>query len=133
MATWAEPERVPFAALPMSVIRKHVELPVPPPGAPGIFAFSDPKRLRATLEEAGFEDVAVEDVYVPMLDVESGAAFWEIMRELAGPISAVIRQLPEDTQRAVEKAIGEAAETLREGDVVRVGGVSWVACGKKAG
>lgn len=133
VATWAEPERTPFASLPLSVIRQHVDVPVPPPTAPGIFAFSDPERLRAALHDAGFDEVTVEEVGVPMLEVESGAAFWEVMREIAGPITALIRQLPEDTQRAVEKAIGDAAETLRDGDKVRVGGVSWVASGRKAG
>jgi len=133
VATWAEPERTPFASLPLSVIKQHVDVPMPPPSAPGIFAFSDPERLRAALQDAGFDEVTVEEVDVPMVEVESGAAFWEVMRELAGPITALIRQLPEDTQTAVEKAIGDAAETLRDGDRVRVGGVSWVASGKRAG
>ena len=133
VATWAEPERVPFASLPLSVIKQHVDVPTPPPGAPGIFAFSDPERLRSAMQNAGFDEVTVEEVDVPMLEVDSGAAFWEVMRELAGPITALIRGLPEDTQRAVEEAIGKAAETLRDGDKVRLGGVSWVASGRKAG
>ncbi len=133
VATWAEPERVPFASLPLSVIRQHVDVPTPPPGAPGIFAFADRERLRSAMQEAGFDEVTVEEVDVPMVEVDSGAAYWQVMRELAGPITALLRTLPEDTQRAVEEAIGQAAEARREGDKVRVGGVSWVASGRKAG
>ncbi len=133
VATWAEPERVPFASLPLGVIRQHVDVPTPPPGAPGIFAFADPERLRSALQDAGFAEVTVDEVDVPMLEVDSGAAYWEVMRELAGPITALLRSLPEDTRRAVEAAIAEAADRLRDGDTLRIGGVSWVAGGRKAG
>jgi len=133
VATWAEPERVPFASLPLAVIRQHADVPTPPPGTPGIFALSDPELLRSVLQDAGFDEVTVEEVDVPMLEVDSGADYWEVMRELAGPIAAVFRGLPEDTQRLVEESIGKAAETLRDGDRIRVGGISWVAAGSKAG
>ena len=127
VATWAEPARNPFAALPLSIVRKYIDVPAPPPNTPGIFAFADPARLRATLEQAGFSEIEVEELAVDMVEVDSGPAYWEVMSDLAGPITALIRQLPEDTQTQVAREIGEAADTLRKGDKVVVGGVTWIA------
>lgn len=131
VATWAEPARNPFAALPLSIVRRYIDVPAPPPNAPGIFAFADPARLRATLEQAGFSEIEVEELSVDMLEVDSGPAYWEVMSDLAGPITALMRQLPEDTQAQVEREIGEAADALRKGDKVVVGGVTWIASARR--
>ena len=66
-----------------------------------------------------------------LLEADSGAAYWGIMRELAGPITALIQTLPEPKQAAVEEEIGQAFEALRDGDVVRAGGISLIAHGRK--
>jgi hypothetical protein len=66
-----------------------------------------------------------------MLEVDSGPAYWEVMSDLAGPITALMRQLPEDTQAQVEREIGEAADALRKGDKVVVGGVTWIASARR--
>ena len=132
VATWSAPEKNPFAALPLSVVQRHANVPAPPPDAPGIFAFADPERLKAVMEQAGFTEITVEEVHVPMMEVDSGAAYWQVMRDLAGPIVALIEQLPPETQTKVAEEIGEAAEALRDGDTVRVSGVSWVAGGTRA-
>jgi len=131
VATWAEPARNPFAALPLSIIREYIDVPAPLPNAPGIFAFADPTRLRATLEQAGFSEIELEELSVDMVEVDSGPAYWEVMSDLAGPITALIRQLPEDTQAEVVRKIGEAAEGLRKGDKVVVGGVTWIASARR--
>jgi SAM-dependent methyltransferase len=42
------------------------DLPVPPPGAPGPFALSDPDRVRRVLTSAGFVDVRLHGLTEPM-------------------------------------------------------------------
>jgi hypothetical protein len=112
-------------------VRRHVDVPPPVPGAPGIFAFADPDRLRGALEEAGFSDVTVEELPVTVMEVPSGEVFWDITQDLAGPIMALMRDLPPDRRAAIGAEVAQAAEAYREGDVVRVGGVAWIASGRK--
>lgn len=50
VAAWAEPERNPWAAIPMSILMKHADVSRPPPGAPGIFAYADSARLKGALQ-----------------------------------------------------------------------------------
>ncbi|GAA4432525.1 hypothetical protein GCM10023148_38040 [Actinokineospora soli] len=50
----------------------------PPPSAPSPFSLSDPERVTALLDEAGFEDVRLEALHEPMCfgpDVDSAYAF----------------------------------------------------------
>ncbi|MGY1709713.1 class I SAM-dependent methyltransferase [Geodermatophilus sp. SYSU D00758] len=59
-------------------------LPVPPPGAPGPFAFAAPDRARAVLTAAGFTDVELEPAAEPMWfgsDPDDATAF---VRGVAG-------------------------------------------------
>jgi SAM-dependent methyltransferase len=42
------------------------DLPLPPPGAPGPFAFADPEHVRTVLGAAGFTDVELEPVRTEM-------------------------------------------------------------------
>lgn len=61
LATAAES---PFIALPMTVAGRRAGTPLAPFEDPGMFALGDPTVLRATFEQAGFLDVAVEAVSV---------------------------------------------------------------------
>jgi SAM-dependent methyltransferase len=42
------------------------ERPLPPPDAPGPFALSDPDRIHAVLDEAGYSDVVIDPLSEPM-------------------------------------------------------------------
>jgi ubiquinone/menaquinone biosynthesis C-methylase UbiE len=129
VACWARPEQNPWASLPIAIIRRNLNAPPPPPETPGIFAFADSKRLRETLEQAGFRDVSVEMVDVIMADFDTGPTFFAFMGDLAGPIIALFKQLPADQQPRVADEIARQAAGPDGRVVLR--GVSWVATGVK--
>jgi SAM-dependent methyltransferase len=115
LACWASPEENPWASVPTAVLRRHLDLPVPPPDAPGLFAFADPERLRATIGHAGFQDVTVEKVAFTMAAFPTGAELIAYQLDLVGPIAAIFNKLP------AEKRADVTAEMARE--VEKVGGV----------
>jgi len=52
-----------WVTVPLGAVVPHVGFPaLPPPGAPGPFAFGDADVVRSLLADAGWADVAVEDV-----------------------------------------------------------------------
>ena len=61
-SVFATPERNPFVGVPSSVFIELGHLRPPPAGAPGVFAMSDPLRIRELLGEAGFEVQAIEAI-----------------------------------------------------------------------
>jgi SAM-dependent methyltransferase len=123
---WAAPEKNPWASLPLAVLKRHMEVPTPPPGAPGLFAFADPSRLRTTIEAAGFSDVQVEPVELNMCDFDKGAEYVAYTLELAGPIAVLFHQLTKEQQSQVAKEMAGEAERIGGGRVV-LPGLTWLA------
>jgi ubiquinone/menaquinone biosynthesis C-methylase UbiE len=126
LACWASPQKNPWASIPVGVLGKHVDVPTPPPGSPGLFAFADPERLRTVIEAAGFSDVRLEDVSITMADFATGDEFVRFVLDLAGPINALFMKVPEDKRDAVSREIAQAAEAA-SGGRARLAGVTWVA------
>lgn len=113
----------------MAIIRRHLNAPPPPPETPGIFAFADRGRLRGALEQAGFRDISVETVEVTMADFDTGQTFFAFINDLAGPITALFKQLPAEKQSHVIDEIARQAAGP-DGRVV-LKGVTWVAAAAK--
>jgi ubiquinone/menaquinone biosynthesis C-methylase UbiE len=107
---WTEAANNPFVTVPLGVLKRHMEVPTPPAGAPGIFALASADRLREIFTEAGFRDIAIEQVTIPMADFATGAEYDEFIRELAGPVASLFVQLPADKQAIVKKEIAREAE-----------------------
>jgi len=110
ISVWTEAANNPFVTVPLGVLKRHMDIPAPPLGAPGIFALADPDRLRAIFAEAGFSDVTIEQVSLPMADFSTGAEYDVFIRELAGPVASLFAQLPADTQTIVKQEIAREAE-----------------------
>jgi len=132
LACWAGPELNPWVTVAMAAVGRHLELPTPPPGAPGIFAFADRARLVATIEAAGFHDVRVEPLEGVGLDFATGADYFTFTSEIAGPLAGLLAQLDPAKQAIVAREIAADAEKASKvlGRVV-LPGVTWVAWGTK--
>ena len=106
-----------------------MDVPVPPPGSPGLFAFADGARLRTTLEHAGFTDVKVDELEFVMSEFDDGKSYFDFTMELAGPIAMLIAQLPSDKLPLVRAEIEREAAESAAGKV-RLMGVTWIATGR---
>ena len=82
-------------------------------GAPGIFALSDPDRIRELVTGAGFAEPKIEEVPFTF-SYEDFDEYWRAINELAGPLAAVIARLPEDEQQAVKEEVGKRLEQFRK-------------------
>jgi len=110
VSCWTEAADNPFVTVPLGVLKRHMDVPQPPAGAPGIFALASTDRLREIFAEAGFRDVAFEQVTIPMADFATGAEYDVFIRELAGPVASLFVQLPADKQEIVKQEIARDAE-----------------------
>lgn len=129
---WTEAANNPFVTVPLGVLKRHMVVPEPPAGAPGIFALASPDRLRAVFAEAGFHDVAIEQVTIPMADFATGAEYDVFIRELAGPVASLFVQLPADVQARVKQEIARDAEIYSsKPERVYLQGITHVVVGTK--
>ncbi|GMQ99754.1 MAG: class I SAM-dependent methyltransferase [Zetaproteobacteria bacterium] len=131
LACWAAPEKNPFVGVLMKTLSKYMDIPVPPPGAPGIFAFADPDRLQDALASAGFRNIALEEMAIDVVEVEDGRAYWEAISDLAAPVMALVRQLDEPTRLNYIDEVIKVADALKQGTTLCMRGVTWIASADK--
>lgn len=82
---YSTPEKNPFFALPVGIIRRRAQLPPPLPGQPGPFSLGGDGVLARTLEQAGFRDIEVRKVESPVC-VPSAAECVRFERESFGAL-----------------------------------------------
>ena len=128
LTCWAAPEKNPWAAIPISIIKNYVEVPQPAPGATGIFAFADPERIRSVMQSAGFRNVQIEAFEVQGADATTGEEYFTMVREIAGPLVALLAKVPAQDQAKLASEVAHAAEAAStvKGRVC-LPGVTWIA------
>lgn len=131
MACWAAPDKNPFVGVLIQVLSKYMDIPVPPPGTPGIFAFADPDRLHDVIKSAGFRNIELEEITIDVIEVNDGQAYWDAMSDLAAPVMALVNQLNESDRSNYISEVIEMANTFRKGDVLPMKGTTWIASADK--
>ena len=114
-AVWATPDRNPWAALPGMTLVQRGHMPPPEPGAPGIFAMGEPRRIHELVTGAGFDEPELEEIafefrYADFDDL------WDTLVRITGVLAQVINALPGDERVAVREAIREDLAPYRTDD-----------------
>jgi hypothetical protein len=105
-------------------------MPAPPSGAPGLFRCAPPGYMRAVFAEAGFRDIAEEEVTCDLV-VDTPERYWEFMTDIAAPVVAGLAKADELARERIRaEVLGLASQFLREG-VVRMPSVATVVVGTR--
>lgn len=103
-----------------------LELPTPQPDQPGPFSLAEPSRATALLDQAGFEDIAVE-VVAGSRQIAEASAHDDLETLLeAGPTGDAFVAADEATRRAALEAVLAIIEPFREDGGWRLPGVAHV-------
>jgi SAM-dependent methyltransferase len=108
IASWGEPDQVPFLSLPMQTTRERLGVAPPPPGTPGPLSRPTPEAIGGLLEGGGFSEIAVEQAQV-IFEFDSPAQFTAYVRAISAPIRAMIEQHAGEEQEEAWDAITQAA------------------------
>lgn len=130
VATWAAVDRNPWLGLVLGAIKRHVEVPAPPPGAPGLFTYADPAKLRSTLEAAGFAELRVDEVPFKVTGF-TPAEYFRYITELSAPLSALLAKATPEARAAIEADASGALGEHSVGGSVALDAVAWVASGQR--
>jgi enediyne biosynthesis protein CalE5 len=131
LAVWGPRERNPWLALVLEAVSAQIGAPVPPPGVPGPFSLDDPERVRRLLGDAGFADVQVDELAVP-LRVASFEDWWARTSALAGPLAAILASMPEARVTALRERARAATRAYEVPDGLAFPGVTLIATGRRA-
>ncbi|GIH15309.1 class I SAM-dependent methyltransferase [Rugosimonospora africana] len=95
------------------------------PYAPGMFSLTDAERIRDVLGRAGFADITVTPVEVPMLYGPDASRAAE-MRLGSGPARDRLRDADQATQARALQAVTAALRPFEQADGVRLRGAYWL-------
>ena len=130
VSVWGAQLDNPWLGLVADAVGATVGMQIPPPGMPGPFALGDQARLRWLLTQAGFLDVAVSEVAVP-LRVSSFEAWWARTTELAGPLAAIIARLDDTDRAALQGRLRAAAQPYATDAGIEFPGQAILAWGRR--
>jgi SAM-dependent methyltransferase len=117
---YSTPEKNPFFALPVGIIRRRAQLPPPLPGQPGPFSLGGEGILARTLEEAGFRDVKVDKVDSP-LRLPTAAECVRFERESFGALLQMMAGMDEDERADTWDEIERTLARFETGEAGFVG------------
>ena len=100
ISVWGPRERNPWLGLVFDAVSAQLGMQVPPPGIPGPFSLADETELRRIIKAAGFAEVDVAALDVP-LHSDSFDEWWSRTTALAGPLAQIVASLPPEAAHAL--------------------------------
>ena len=116
-AVWSAPDKNPWATTIMGTIARHVEMPAPPPGAPGLFRCAPDGMMRSAFAEAGLRDIGEEEVST-MMGHATPEQYWQFMTEIAAPVVAGLAKADAAAHERIRAEVVDLARrSVRDGTV----------------
>jgi len=108
IVVWDQPLKSPFVTVGGGAVSRF-HAPTPPnPNSPGAFRFAKPDVLERVLHDAGFGDVTIASVPMP-IEFESTQEYWEMFTECAAGIKTKISMLSNEDQLKLRGLMDELA------------------------
>jgi ubiquinone/menaquinone biosynthesis C-methylase UbiE len=93
-SVWDVPEKNFWVTAIMGTINRNMELPPPPPGAPGMFRCAKPGLMTTVFEQAGFKNIGTAAI-ASKLSSGTVETYWNMMTEIGAPIVAALSKADE--------------------------------------
>lgn len=129
-SVWSGPELNSWVTTIMSIIQKHIELPPPVAGAPGMFRCGKPGMMNELFMQAGFKNIKEQEIK-GTVDYKSFDQYWEIMLDVGAPIVAALSKASDETKEMIRKEVGELFKSRNTGNEAKLQYASIVIYGEK--
>ncbi len=101
-SVWAAAEQNFWATGMMDVIKKHVDVPVQSPGAPGLFRCARPGFMAEIFSRSGFINIADQGVQGEA-DFVDADTYWQSMLDVSAPVMSVMQSVDDATREAIKQ------------------------------
>ena len=103
-AVWSVPDKNFWITAIMSTINRNMQLPAPPPGAPGMFRCGSPGFLADLFRQAGLKNVTEKEV-TGTLNCGTNDNYWNFMNEVAAPVVFALSKADEATKEKIRQEV----------------------------
>jgi len=103
-SVWGLPDKNVWITATMGTISNNMELPVPAPGAPGMFRCGNPGFLAGLFLQAGFKHVSEKEL-TGTLNAGSNERYWSFINEVAAPVVAAMSKADDALKDKIKKDV----------------------------
>jgi ubiquinone/menaquinone biosynthesis C-methylase UbiE len=117
-SVWCVPEKNFWVTAIMGTINKNMDLPVPPPGAPGMFRCAKDGLIKDLFLQAGLKNVSQKEV-TGKLNAKTTDGYWNMMVDIGAPIVAALSKADDATKEKIKKEVFEIVnQKFPDGNVI---------------
>ena len=88
----------------MSAIAGNIKLPVPMPGAPGMFRCAGTDLMSDLFSRAGLKNIIETEIY-GKLNCGNAGGYWNFMSEVAGPVAAALGKVNDSIKLKIREEV----------------------------
>lgn len=103
-SVWSVPDKNVWITATMGTIQKNMELPAPPPGAPGMFRCGSPGFLADIFKQAGFRNISEKEL-TGKLKAGTNERYWSFINEVAAPVVAAMSKADDALKEKIRKEV----------------------------
>ena len=129
-AVWSGPEKNFWVTALGGTINKIMQLPAPPPGAPGMFRCAKNGLMVDILNQAGFTKTFEKEV-TGKLKCGRADGYWTMMTEIAAPFAAALSKADDTMKSKIKKEVYQLVNEKYPGENIIMEGSSLVIYGEK--
>ncbi len=117
-SVWNVPEKNFWITAILGTINKNMELPPPPPGAPGMFRCSNKDLIPDLFHQAGLKNISVKEVAGKM-NCRTADVYWNSMTEVAAPVVAALSKADDSMKTKIKNEVFQkVTEKYPDGNVM---------------
>ncbi|MBW4360989.1 class I SAM-dependent methyltransferase [Flavobacterium taihuense] len=129
-AVWNIPEKNFWVTATMGTINKNIEIPPPPPGAPGMFRCAKEGFMTNLFSQAGLKNISENEV-TGKLNCKTIDVYWNLMNDIAAPVVAALSKADEAMKGKIKKEVYELINQKYPDDQVIIDSSALVIYGEK--
>ena len=103
-SVWNVPEKNFWVTAIMGTIANNMQLPQPPPGAPGMFRCAKDGFIAGLFSAAGLKHISQEEVGGKM-PCDSAEHYWTLMNDIGAPIVAALSKADDATKEKIKQEV----------------------------
>lgn len=115
-SVWNVAEKNFWVTAMMGTINKNMELPPPPPGAPGMFRCAQPGLVKGLFEKAKLKNITEKEV-ASKLNSGTVETYWNMMTEIGAPIVAALSKADDAMRQKIKTEVFELVRQKYHGTV----------------
>ena len=132
MATsvWGVPEKNFWITATMSTLNKNMQLPAPPPGAPGMFRCGNPGFLADLFKQAGLKNVSEKEI-TGKVNYGDNETYWNFMNDVVAPVVAAMSKADDAMKLKIKNEVFELVDQKYPDKKAALDYGAVIVCGEK--